>query len=131
MGSILKSVFLHLYAANLSRSYRNSPADACADSEIQITTMILLLLGGGFLAAGALFFPSFLQRFVNGGSASIGVLVALTVAVAYVVHACFGKYEKEPHLAYAYNSPKTRIKARALFWGFAVCWVLIAILALA
>lgn len=127
----LETVFLQLYANNLSRSYRCNPADACADSEIQITTMVILLLGGIFLAIGSLLFPDYLSVFVNGGGPSVAILVAMTVGIAYCVHLRFGRFERAPERAKVYQSVRSRMRARALFWSIAFGWLAIAIVTLA
>jgi hypothetical protein len=131
LNKALEIIFLQFYTKNLSRSYRSTPADACADSEIQMTTMIILLLGGLFLVAGSLLFPRYLQSFVNGGNSSIVVLVVLTAGVAYSVHLRFGRFERTPDRAQPYRSARSRLWTQTLFWSFGIGWLVIAIVTLA
>jgi hypothetical protein len=104
----LDNLFLRLYAKNLARSFRNDPENACADSEIQMTTIILLSFGAIFLITGVIFFPSNLASFISGGGSSVGVLLALTVAIAVGVHKRFGRFEDTPELTLQYNSARQR-----------------------
>jgi hypothetical protein len=131
LGKALESMFLRIYAKNLSRSFRGEPANACTDSEIQMTTMILLSVGALFLIVGSLLFPNYLRQFVNGGSSSIAVLLVMTIGVAFSVHARFGRFERTPQLAQAYKSPKSRLGARLAYWAIGLAWLVIAILTLA
>jgi hypothetical protein len=82
----LEKLFLRIYAKNLNRSYRSDPANACNDTEIQVTTMFLILLLAFFVIAGSIFFPASLTLFLNSCDLKYGVLIAVTIAVAYGVH---------------------------------------------
>jgi hypothetical protein len=92
---------------------------------------VLLSLGALFLVAGSLLFPSFSESFINGGSASIGVLVLVTVAVAIGVHKRFGRSEQTPELAQPYLSVRQQRWAIYLYWALGIGWLVVAILTLA
>jgi len=71
----LESWFLRIYAKNLKKSYRNEPENACTDAEIQLSTMLLMVIGIVFLILGAIFFPIYLRKFFSGGDGMyIGVI---------------------------------------------------------
>ena len=58
LGRVVDDLFLRLYAKNLSRKYRG----ACADTEIQMSTLLLLSFSACLLILGALFAPTLLRR---------------------------------------------------------------------
>jgi hypothetical protein len=130
LNRFLEVLFLRLYARNLSRSYRREPENACADSEIQLTTIILLSFGALFLILGTLLFPSYLGSFINGGTSSIGVLIVLTVVIAVGVHKRFGRFKEAPELAQQYVDARQRRWALYLYWAFGIGWLVIAVLTL-
>ena len=114
----MECLFLRIYAKNLSRSYRSEPANACADTEIAVTTLIILLVSGLFLIAGSALFPHYLRLFVNGGGSSVAVIAVLVVGIAYSVHVRFGRFEHTPELAQMYRLARSRLWAQVLFWFF-------------
>ena len=99
LDQALESLFLRIYARNLGKSYRAEPANACTDAEIQISTMLLMLIGIIFLIFGAILFPSYIGGFFAGGDGIYFAVIALGMAVVIGVHKRFGRYERSPELA--------------------------------
>lgn len=126
----LDALFLRLYAKNLGRSSRGEPENACTDTEIQVSTMLLLAIGAAILIVGSVFFPSYLLMLVHGGNWAIAFLVALTVAVVYWVHKRFGGYQRTPELARQYLTPQNRRWSLIAFWSVMVGWLIVMMLAL-
>lgn len=129
MGAIerrLDTLFLRLYARNLARSYRSDPANACADAEIQLTTMVLIVLLTVFLIAGTIAFPDYLSIFLNSGDSIGGVCIALTIGIAYGTHKRFGGYERTPELARDYATAKSHRWSIIVYWSVMVGFVVIA-----
>jgi hypothetical protein len=122
----LDALFLRLYANNLARSFRSDPANACADSEIQMTTAVLIVMFSVFLIAGSLAFPVFLRAFLSGGDASYAVLIASTIAVAYWTHKRFGGYELTPELANEYATKQSKRWSVIGYWSIMVGFLVIA-----
>jgi hypothetical protein len=88
----LESLFLRIYAKNLRKSYRNDPENACTDAEIQLSTMLLMVIGISFLILGAVFFPTYLRSFFSGGDGMYIAVITLGIVVVYGVHKRFGGY---------------------------------------
>ena len=95
-----------------------------------MTTVLLLSAGALFLICGALFFPSRLGLFINGGTTSIALLVGITIATAAGVNKRFGKFTKTPELARRYASKAHRRGALFFYWAFGAGWLLVAVLTL-
>jgi hypothetical protein len=100
----LEALFLRLYARNLRRSYRSEPANACSDSEIQLSIMLAVGIGTVFLIVGSILFPGYLRKMVNGGDLMCGAIIAVTVGIVFGVRRRFGDYEKKPEAALKFNS---------------------------
>jgi len=126
----LDTLFLRLYAKNLTRSFRAEPENACADTEIQLSTMLLLTIGALVLLFGTLLFPEYLLKALNGGNWTIAFLAVLTAIVAYSVHKRFGKYEKTPEMALQYRTPENRRWSRMLFWSVPIALLVVMLLTL-
>jgi hypothetical protein len=126
----LNALFLRLYAKNLSRSTRSEPEQACTDTEIQISTMLLLLIGAVILVAGSLLFPAYLVALMNGGRWAIAFLITLSLAVSYWVHKRFGAYERTPELARAHSTPGHIRWSDRLFWGTVIGWLVVMMVSL-
>jgi len=124
----LEYLFLRLYAKNLSRSTRGDPANACDDSEIQMTTILMLALGGLALITGALFFPNSMLRWLKARNPMLGSLLVATVIVAFAVHRRFGGYEQVPELARKFQSQRNNRWASIIFWSVIGGWLLVALL---
>jgi uncharacterized Tic20 family protein len=126
----LDTLFLRLYAKNLSRSSRGEPENACTDSEIQLSTMLLVLIGAVILIAGSLFFPAYLLKLVHGGNWAVTFLITLTLGVTYWVHRRFGGYKRTPELAGAYRTRENHRWSVIAFWSTLIGWLLVMVVAL-
>ena len=124
----LDHLFLRLYAKNLARSFRGEPENACADAEIQLSTILLLTIGALILIIGSLLFPQVLTMLFRDQHWSIGFLVAITLAVVIGVHRRFGRYAKAPHLAEPYRTQKNSRWSFLLFWSVLVIWVIVTLM---
>jgi hypothetical protein len=123
----LDVLFLRIYAKNLNRSYRSDPANACTDTEIQMSTIILITALALFLIMGSILFPASLTLFLNSRDLKYGVLIAFTIAVAYGVHKRFGRYENSPELARRYDTAKSHRWSQIAYWAVMVGFLLIAL----
>jgi hypothetical protein len=110
----------------MARSYRSDPANACTDAEIQITTMVLIVLLTVFLIGGSIAFPVYLRKFLNGGDSMYGVLIALTIGIAYGTHKRFGGYEFTPELARDYATAKSHRWSIIVYWSVMIGFLVIA-----
>jgi uncharacterized membrane protein YedE/YeeE len=127
---MLEGLYLRAYAKNLARSYRNDPANAASDAQIQISTMILIVTFMLFIILGSLFFPAFLGRFLSGGDWMYGSLIGVTLVVVFGVNSRFGRYERTPELAQPYATTQSRRWSLIVFWGvmvgfLAVVWTML------
>jgi hypothetical protein len=130
LDRLLEGLYLRAYAKNLARSYRNDPASAASDAQIQISTMILIVSFMLFIIIGSLFFPALLARFLNGGDWMYGTLIGLALVVVFGVNRRFGRYEQTPELALQYATPNNRRWSLIVFWAvmvgfFVVVWALL------
>jgi hypothetical protein len=128
--SALDGLFLRLYAKNLLRSYRNDPASACTDTEIQMSTIILLAIGGCVMIIGALVAPGLLRKLFAGGTVPVAAVLVMTVAVVNVVHRRFVRFERAPEMSLVFQTPQHTRTATLIFWGVAVGWLVIMIVTL-
>lgn len=126
----LDYLFLRLYAKNLARSFRSEPENASSDTEIQISTMILMAIFAIVLIVGSLLFPGYLRRIINGGNSSIALLVAVVVVVVYGVHKRFGSYQSMPELAREAHGSQNHRRSTLIYWSVMVGWLIVAILTL-
>jgi hypothetical protein len=123
----LDKLFLRIYAKNLKRSYRSDPANACNDAEIQVTTMLLIAILAFFCIVGSIFFPVSFALFLNSRDLKYGVLIALTIAVAYGVHKQFGSYENSPELARKYDTVKNHRWSMIAYWSVMVGFLFVVL----
>ena len=128
LNRALEYLFLRLYAKNLSRSTRGDPANACADTEIQVSTILILALGMLALIIGSLFFPSSMLQWLRGRDQMLGSLIGVTLIVAFAVHRRFGGYEQEPELARKFQSRRNNRWASILFWSAIGGWLIVTLL---
>jgi hypothetical protein len=112
----LESWFLRIYAKNLKKSYRNEPENACTDAEIQLSTMLLMVIGIVFLILGAIFFPIYLRKFFSGGDGMYIGVIALGIAVVYGVHKRFGGYVLKTESARRYVSSRNSRGSLIIYW---------------
>src|ERR1700687_1407079 len=94
----LEYLFLRLYAKNLARSFRSEPENASTDTEIQVSTIVVMAIFAVVLILGSVLFPVYLQRLISGGDWSIALLTVVVVAVVYGIHRRFGSYQDTPEL---------------------------------
>jgi hypothetical protein len=124
----LDKLFLRFYAKNLNRSYRSDPGNACNDTEIQFTTMILIIIVALFFVVASVFFPTLLALFLNSRDLKYGVLIALTIAVAYGVHKRFGRFEYSPELARPYYTVKNHRWSMIAYWSVMLGFLVVALM---
>ncbi len=113
----LESCFLRLYAKNLKKSYRNAPENACTDAEIQLSTMLLMVIGIVFLFVGALFFPTYMRNLFSGGDGMYVAVTALGIAVVYGVHKRFGGYVLKAEVARQFISKQNSRWSLVIYWA--------------
>jgi len=77
----LEYLFLRLYAKNLARSFRSEPENASTDTEIQVSTMVVMAIFAIVLMVSSVLFPVYLQKLINGGDWSIALLIVVVVAL--------------------------------------------------
>ena len=126
LNRLLEDLYLRAYAKNLARSYRSDPVNAASDTQIQISTLILIVTFILFLAGSSLFFPDFLQRFFRGGDLMHGILLAVTLAVVAAVNWRFKGYEQTPELTHPYATLKSRRWSSLSFWGVMALFLVVA-----
>jgi hypothetical protein len=126
----LEYLFLRLYAKNLARSYRSEPENASTDTEIQVSTMVLLAIFAIVLIVGSVLFPGYLQRLVNGGDWSIALLMVVVLAVVYGIHRRFGSYQDMPELARQAHGSQDHRRSSLIYWSVIIGWLIVVILTL-
>lgn len=130
LNRTLDLIFLRLYANNLSRSNRGDPANACSDTEIQMTTILILAVGLLVLLIGSLLFPELLRSWIRARDPMFGFLLILTIAIAFLVHLRFGKYERSPELAGKYRTAASNRWTTIVFWSGMGTYLLVTLLAI-
>jgi hypothetical protein len=125
LDRVLEELYLRAYAKNLARRYRNDPANAASDAQIQISTVILVAGFTLFIIVGSLFFPTLLDRFLNGGDWMYGTLIGVTLVVVFGVNRRFGRYEQTPELARQFATLKSRRWSLIYFWGVMACFLVV------
>lgn len=91
-----------------------------------MTTVVLIVLFTFFLIAGSIAFPVYLRKFLNGGNAMYGVLIASTIGIAYWTHKRFGGYELSPELARDYATVKSHRWSMIAYWSVILGFLVIA-----
>jgi hypothetical protein len=130
LNRALELVFLRLYAKNLSRSSRSDPANACSDTEIQMSTILILAGGLLVLLIGSLLFPEVLLGWLQARDPMFGFLLILTIVIAFLVHLRFGKYELSPELAEKYKTAASNRWTTIVFWSGMGSFLLVTLLAI-
>jgi hypothetical protein len=126
-----EAAFLRMYAKNLNRSYRNDPANACSDAQIQMSTTLLMAIFILFLLAGSMLFPIYLREFFRSGNFMYGSLIAIGLFVIFGVQWRFGRYERTPESARPYISKHNSRWSLAIYWSvmilsLVVIWIVLA-----
>ena len=126
LNEMLEGLYLRAYAKNLARSYRSDPANAASDAQIQISTMILIVIFILFLIGSSLFYPAFLQRFFQGGDLMYGALIGVTLAVVVAVNWRFKGYDQTPEMTRPYATLRSHRWSLISFWGVMLAFLFIA-----
>ena len=126
----LEYLFLRLYAKNLARSYRSEPENASTDTEIQVSTIVLMVIFAIVLIVGSMLFPEYLRRLINAGDWSIALLIVTVLAVVYGMHRRFGSYQDTPELARQAHGSRDHRQSSLIYWSVMVVWLLVTILTL-
>jgi hypothetical protein len=126
----LEYLFLRLYAKNLARSFRSEPENASSDTEIQVSTIVVLAIFAVVLIIGSALFPAYLRRLINGGDWSIALLITVVLAVVYGIHRRFGSYQNTPELASHAHGASDHRMSSLIYWSVMIGWLIVAILTL-
>jgi hypothetical protein len=126
LDRMLEALYLRAYAKNLARRYRNDPANAASDAQIQISTMILIAGFALFIMAGSILFPALLGRFFKGGDLMYGTLIGVAIVVVVGVNWRFRGYELTPGLARKYATVESRRWSLILFWAVMAGFLIVA-----
>ena len=124
----LDKLFLRFYAKNLNRSYRSDPGNACNDTEIQFTTMILIVGSALFFVVASIVFPVSLALFLNSRDLKYAVLIGLTIAVAYGVHKAVRQIRiLAPELARRYDTVSNHRWSTMGYWSVRVGFLIVVL----
>lgn len=126
----LEYLFLRLYAKNLARSFRSEPDNASTDTEIQVSTIVVMAIFAIVLIMGSVLFPVYLRKLINGGDWSIGLLIVVVLTVVYGIHRRFGSYQDAPELARQTYGSRDHRRSSLIYWSVMVGWLIVAILTL-
>lgn len=125
-----EDLFLRLYAKNLARSFRSEPENASTDTEIQVSTIVLMAIFAIALIVGSVLPPEYLRRLISGGELSIGLLLVVVFAVVYGIHRRFGSYQDTPELARQAHGSQDHRRSSLIYWSVIIGWLIVAILTL-
>jgi uncharacterized protein YqhQ len=126
LDRLIEGLYLRAYAKNLARSYRNDPANAASDAQIQISTVLLIAGFALFIIVGSILFPAYLVRFFKGGDLMYGTLIGVAIVVVVGVNWRFRGYELTPELARKYVTVESRRWSRIVFWAVMVGFLIVA-----
>jgi hypothetical protein len=126
----LEYLFLRLYAKNLARPFRSEPENASTDTEIQVSTIVVMAIFAIVLIVGSVLFPVYLRRLINGGDSSIALLIVVVLAVVYGIHRRFGRYQDTPELARQAYGSRDHKRSSIIYWSVMIGWLIVAILTL-
>jgi hypothetical protein len=130
LNSILDTLFIRLYAKNLSRSTRSDPANACSDTEIQMSTILTLAAALLVLLIGSLLSPGVLLSWIHARDPMFGFLFVVTLVIAFWVHWRFGKYKRSPELAATFLTVEGNRWTTIVFWSGMGTFLLVTLLAI-
>jgi len=130
LNRTLDALFLRLYAKNLSRSRRSDPANACSDTEIQMSTILILAVALLVLLIGSLLTPAVLLSWIHARDPMFGFLFVVTLVIASWVHWRFGKYERSPELAANFRTAEGNRWTTIVFWSGMGTFLVVTLLAI-
>jgi hypothetical protein len=114
MHRVLNTVFLRLYGFNLSRSFRNTPHQACADALMQIVTLLVLPLWVVLCSLASLLRGS--DFVIHLENLSIVLFAAILVPpLTFWTVRQFSHYKNTPDAASDFRSTRERYKSASVF----------------
>jgi hypothetical protein len=125
--SILMKIVLRNYAANLRRSWRNSPRAAFVDATFQVEALIAVIVACMFgiinLLLSRTIVPS-LARGAHGRNNGVVLLTVLGLIVMVSVDRTLKRYEPDPGVQVAYDTPRDR---RLVYCYYAIGFAVIGL----
>jgi uncharacterized protein HemY len=100
--------FLRIYAYNLGRKWRNSPAVACDDAILVMAVLSAVPVGATLLAAVALTGAAHLREVLDSKVMQYAISALVAVALLYGFTKAFGRFAKTPERARPYMAPRAR-----------------------
>ena len=124
---VVRAVVLRHYAANLRRSWRNSPREAFTDATYQVEALIAVILTASFgiinLLLSRTIAPS-LARSIHGKSNGVLLLTVIVLVVMIAIDRKLKQFEPHPGVPIGYDTPRDR---RLVYCYYAFGFVVIGI----
>jgi len=109
MNRLITIAFLRIYAFNLGRKWRNSPAVACDDAILVMAVLSAAPVGAILLAAVALTGAAHVRQLLDSQVMQYAIAALVAVALLYGFTKAFGRFAKTPERAKPYMAPRTRL----------------------
>jgi hypothetical protein len=114
MNRMLNVMFLRLYGFNLSRSFRNSPRQACGDALTQMIMLMVLPLWMLFGLLGSWLPPGVLAARVDNLLFILSAVLLLPPLILWAL-VRFSGYRNMLEAANRFRSPRERYKSALMF----------------
>ena len=119
--------FLRIYAFNLGRKWRNSPAVACDDAILLMGILCATPMAAIVFAAIALTGAAHLRQVLDSKVMSYAIAIAVALALLYWLTKTFSRFAETPDRARPYMAPRARlISFIGMILTQAICYATIA-----
>jgi len=126
----IEILFLRFYAANLTRSRRGEPAQACRDAINQLSAVAGLMIIILIIAVALIVSPSWLQHMYDKDAEFLVILLAPGIAFAIWTKRAFWKFSETPESADGYKSPSAVRLTNMLYFAVPLALLLLVGVAL-
>jgi len=128
--TLVESLFLRFYAANLSRTRRNDPQRACSDAMLQIAAIGGIVSTTVYVVVGVLVSRALLRHMYAADSEYLLVSGALGGLFGFWISRPFRAYKERPEAAAPYSSQSAIRVVNILYIAVPIAWVWLIGLAL-